>query len=87
MRTEWDVIVVGSGNAALCAAIAPGKGSSVLVIEKASQDMAGGNSKYTAGAMRFVYNTADELTPLLADPQDLGCPIPTSAATRRRNLG
>jgi hypothetical protein len=23
--------------------------------------MAGGNSKYTAGAMRFVYNTKEEL--------------------------
>ena len=71
MRTDWDVIVVGSGNAALCAAItAKDKGSDVLIIEKAQPDLAGGNSKYTAGAMRFVYNGNDDLLPLLADPND-----------------
>ena len=61
MPKEPTVVVVGSGNAALCAAIAAReKGCNVLVIEKARQDMAGGNSKYTAGAMRFVYNTKEE---------------------------
>ncbi len=71
MRTSWDVIVVGSGNAALCAAItAREKGSDVLIIEKAQPDLAGGNSKYTAGAMRFVYNGNDDLLPLLEDPDD-----------------
>ena len=38
-------------------------------IEKARPDLAGGNSKYTAGAMRFVYNTKDDLLPLLQDPE------------------
>lgn len=71
MRSDWDVIVVGSGNAALCAAItAKDHGCDVLVIEKAQPDLAGGNSKYTAGAMRFVYNGNDDLLPLLADPAD-----------------
>ncbi len=71
MRSDWDVIVVGSGNAALCAAItAKDQGCDVLVIEKAQPDLAGGNSKYTAGAMRFVYNGNDDLLPLLADPAD-----------------
>jgi tricarballylate dehydrogenase len=71
MRTDRDVIVVGSGNAALCAAIAAKeRGRDVLVIEKAQPDLAGGNSKYTAGAMRFVYNGNDELLPLLQDPND-----------------
>ncbi len=71
MQMNWDVIVVGSGNAALCAAItARERGSDVLIIEKAKPDLAGGNSKYTAGAMRFVYNTKDDLLPLLEDPAD-----------------
>ena len=71
MRTDWDVVVVGSGNAALCAAIsARERGAGVLVIEKAQPDLAGGNSKYTAGAMRFVYDGRDDLLPLLEDPDD-----------------
>jgi len=73
MQKVWDVIVVGSGNAALCAAIAAKeKGRDVLVIEKARPELAGGNSKYTAGAMRFAYNTKGEFclccrTPAIQD--------------------
>jgi tricarballylate dehydrogenase len=69
--TATDVVVVGSGNAALCAAIAAGKaGARVLVVEKADRVLAGGNSKYTAGAMRFAYDGVDDLLPLLEDPDD-----------------
>jgi len=68
---QHDVIVVGSGNAAMSAALAAlERGSSVLVIEKAGEDLAGGNTAYTAGAMRFVYEGNDDLVPLLADPGD-----------------
>jgi tricarballylate dehydrogenase len=71
MSEVWDVVVIGSGSAALCAAIAAKeKGSRVLIIEKATEDLAGGNSKYTAGAMRFVYNGNDDLIPLLQNPDD-----------------
>ena len=71
MQTDREVVVVGSGNAALCAAIAAKeKGRDVLIIEKAKPDLAGGNSKYTAGAMRFVYQKNEDLIPLLQDPHD-----------------
>ncbi|ACL61185.1 FAD-dependent tricarballylate dehydrogenase TcuA [Methylobacterium nodulans] len=71
MQTSWDIVVVGSGNAAMSAAIAAREqGRSVLVIEKATEELAGGNTAYTAGAMRFVYNGNDDLLPLLADPDD-----------------
>ena len=70
-----DVIIVGSGNAALCAGIAACEsGAKVLVIEKADQQMAGGNTKYTAGAMRFVYNSSSDLLPLLSNPSDKRIP-------------
>jgi len=65
------VIVVGSGNAALCAGIAAlESGAEVLMLEKADETLAGGNTKYTAGAMRFAYDGADDLLPLLKDPDD-----------------
>lgn len=71
MDGNWDVVVVGSGNAALCAAIAAREaGRRVLVIEKAGPELAGGNSRYTAGAMRFVYDGREDLLPLLQDPED-----------------
>lgn len=67
----WDVIVVGSGNAALCAGIAAcERGARVLMIEKADEALSGGNTKYTAGAMRFAYRTGDDLVPLLSNPED-----------------
>jgi len=70
-QESWDVVVVGSGNAALCAALAAQESvDRVLVIEKAPREMAGGNTKYTAGAMRFVYDGREDLLPLLRDGDD-----------------
>ena len=66
-----QVIVVGSGNAALCAGIAAlEQGAQVLMLEKADEGLAGGNTKYTAGAMRFAYDGTSDLLPLLKDPTD-----------------
>ena len=71
MSEKADIVVVGSGNAGLCAAIAALEGGAdVLVVEKADEALAGGNSKYTLGAMRFAYDRRDDLLPLLADPGD-----------------
>ncbi|HBM69774.1 MAG TPA: tricarballylate dehydrogenase [Rhodobacteraceae bacterium] len=71
MGKRWDVVIIGSGNAALCAGIAACElGADVLMIEKADRDMAGGNTKYTAGAMRFSYETSEDLYPLLARLDD-----------------
>ena len=43
-----DVLVAGGGNAALCAALSAREaGASVLVLERATADFRGGNSKYT----------------------------------------
>ena len=44
----WDILVIGAGNAGLCAAITAAEaGCSVLVIEAATRDMRGGNTRHT----------------------------------------
>ena len=64
-----NVVVVGCGNAALCAALAAeenGAGS-VTVLERAPEDESGGNSRFTAGAIRFAYSGLDDLVSLMPD--------------------
>ncbi len=65
-KQAWDVVVVGAGNAALCAAIsARENGASVLIVEKASYEERGGNSAFTAGAMRVPLYSSEELFTLI----------------------
>ena len=47
-RGTWDLLILGGGNAALCAAItARSHGLSVLIVEAAPIDFRGGNSRHT----------------------------------------
>ena len=63
-----DVLVVGAGNAALAAALAAReRGASVVVLERAPVQESGGNSRFTAGAIRTVYNGVEDLRRLIPD--------------------
>ncbi|MGH3384159.1 MAG: FAD-dependent tricarballylate dehydrogenase TcuA [Nocardioidaceae bacterium] len=65
------VVVVGAGNAALCAALAArDEGAEVTVLERAPRHLRGGNTAFTAGAMRVAYDGVDDLRRLMPDLSD-----------------
>ncbi len=63
-----DVVVVGAGNAALCAALsARAAGASVMVLERAPEFERGGNSRFTGGSMRIPFGGLDDLLKVVPD--------------------
>lgn len=67
----FDVIVVGAGNAAFTAALAArAEGARVVVLEKATQKLRGGNTRFTGGLFRCTYNGIDDLVALIRDNDD-----------------
>lgn len=59
---QWDVIVVGAGNAAFAAAVAARQsGARVLVLEKARRDERGGNTHFSGGLLRFAYDDVSQV--------------------------
>ncbi len=68
---SYDVVVVGGGNAALCAAIsAANAGCSVIVLERSPEEERGGNSAYTDGKMRTVYDGPEDIRAYCPDLTD-----------------
>ena len=62
------VIVVGAGNAALCAALsAREQGAEVTVLEKAPEGERGGNTYFTGGGFRFPYEGMDDILRIIPD--------------------
>ena len=69
--SETDVLVIGAGNAALCAALAAREqGAEVVVLESAPETEQGGNSRFTGGAIRFAFEDIDELRQVIPDLSD-----------------
>lgn len=73
---DWDVLIVGGGNAGFSAAISaaetlssssssPSKPPRVLLIDKCPESWAGGNSYFTAGAMRCAHGGLPDVLPLV----------------------
>src|ERR1700757_3420482 len=65
---DYDVIVVGAGNAALAAAVSAKENGAecVVVLEKAPRKMRGGNTHWSGGVLRFAFD----------DPREIGSLIP-----------
>jgi tricarballylate dehydrogenase len=65
---HYDVVVIGGGNAALCAALsARERGSRVLVLERAPVDQRGGNTAYTGGGFRMVHEGVETVRSVVPD--------------------
>lgn len=65
---KTDVVVIGAGNAAMCAAIAAREnGANVIVLEKSPEAEKGGNSTHTHGSIRFAYNSVEDLKQIMPD--------------------
>ena len=65
---DCDVLVVGAGNAAFAAAHAASeRGAKVVMLECSPRAEAGGNSRFTAGAIRVAYDGVDDLKSLMPD--------------------
>ena len=68
---DYDVIVVGGGNAAFAAAVsARDHGAKrVLLLEKAPREKRGGNTHFSGAVFRFTYNDVSELDRFVPDAE------------------
>jgi glycine/D-amino acid oxidase-like deaminating enzyme len=66
----YDVIVVGGGNAGFSAATTAAQQGAkrVLLVEKAPEENAGGNTYFTAAGYRTVFGGLGDLLPMLYQP-------------------
>jgi tricarballylate dehydrogenase len=68
LAVGWDIVVAGSGNAALAAALsAAEQGARVVVLEKATSEEAGGNSRFAGGLYRSIYGGYEDLARVIPE--------------------
>jgi tricarballylate dehydrogenase len=71
MALVYDVIVVGAGNAGLCAALAAQEiGTRAMLLDKCPKSSRGGNTRFSGGGFRFTYSSIDDLRVMLPDLSD-----------------
>lgn len=70
---QWDVVVVGAGNAALAAAVSAKESGAarVLVLEKAERKARGGNTHFSGGLFRFAFDRVEQLIEIAPEVKDL----------------
>ncbi len=67
-RRDYDVVVVGAGNAGLCAALsARERCERVLLLERAPEGWRGGNTYFTGGAFRFPFDGIEDVLKVIPD--------------------
>lgn len=68
---DYDVIVVGAGNAALAASVSARENGAekVLALEKAPLEMRGGNTHWSGGLLRIAFDTARDLERLVPNAE------------------
>jgi tricarballylate dehydrogenase len=69
--TDYDVIVVGAGNAAMAAAVSARESGAerVVALEKAPRALRGGNTHYSGGLLRIAFDRAEDLRVLVPDAE------------------
>lgn len=70
---DYDVIVIGAGNAALAASVSAKTAGAprVLVLEKAPEQDRGGNTHFSGGLFRFAFNRPDDLIRLVPKAREV----------------
>jgi tricarballylate dehydrogenase len=70
---DYDVIVAGAGNAALAASVASRRAGAdrVLVLEKAPEELRGGNTHYSGGLLRIAFDDLPQILKLVPEARDL----------------
>src|SRR5476649_2179867 len=70
--SDFDVIVVGGGNAAFAAAVSARENGAkrVLVLEKAPETQRGGNTHFSGAIYRHFFNNVKELDRFVPDAEE-----------------